>query len=83
MTLTKTRVSSSFPAWSNIIGAIVEHAGFGSPVEPAQIEAAADADGQDMWSNREMHRHIALQFGQCWVIRPLDSRAVPVASGGR
>lgn len=43
-----SRSNSSFPDWSNIIGGIVEHAGYGCPLETAQIEAAADQDGTDM-----------------------------------
>jgi hypothetical protein len=43
-----SRSNSSFPDWSEIIGGIVEHAGYGCPLETPQIEAAADQDGADM-----------------------------------
>jgi hypothetical protein len=43
-----SRRNSSFPDWSEIIGGIVEHAGYGCPLETPQIEAAADQDGADM-----------------------------------
>jgi hypothetical protein len=43
-----SRGNSSFPEWSEIIGGIVEHAGYGCPLEKPQIEAAADQDGADM-----------------------------------
>ncbi len=45
-----TRGNSSFPEWANIIGGIVEHAGYGCPLETPQIEAAADTNGTDMRS---------------------------------
>jgi hypothetical protein len=43
-----SRSNSSFCDWSEIIGGIVEHAGYGCPLESPQIEAAADQDGTDM-----------------------------------
>jgi hypothetical protein len=43
-----SRSNSSFSDWSEIIGGIVEHAGYGCPLETPQIEAAADQDGTDM-----------------------------------
>ena len=43
-----SRSNSSFLDWSKIIGGIVEHAGYGCPLETPQIEAAADQDGADM-----------------------------------
>lgn len=43
-----SRTNSSFTDWSEIIGGIVEHAGYGCPLETPQIEAAADQDGADM-----------------------------------
>jgi hypothetical protein len=43
-----SRSNSSFPDWSEIIGGIVEHAGYGCSLETPQIEAAADQDGADM-----------------------------------
>jgi hypothetical protein len=42
------RSHSSFPEWASTIAAIVEHAGYGCPLETPKIEAAADADGDDM-----------------------------------
>ena len=43
-----SRSHSSFPEWANTIAAIVEHAGYGCPLETPKIEASADADGDDM-----------------------------------
>jgi 5S rRNA maturation endonuclease (ribonuclease M5) len=43
-----SRNNSSFSEWSNIIGGIVEKAGYGCALETAQIESAADLDGTDM-----------------------------------
>ena len=43
-----SRSHSSFPEWADIIGGIVENAGYGCPLETAKLEAAADADGADM-----------------------------------
>ena len=43
-----SRSNSSFTDWANVIGGIVEHAGYGCPLETPQIEAAADQDGADM-----------------------------------
>jgi hypothetical protein len=42
------RSHSSFPEWAHTIAAIVEHAGYGCPLETPKIEASADADGDDM-----------------------------------
>ena len=41
-----SRSNSSFADWSEIIGGIVEHAGYGCALETPQIEAAADGIGQ-------------------------------------
>src|ERR1051325_7546907 len=43
-----SRGNSSFSDWANIIGGIVQHAGYGCPLESPQIESAADTDGTDM-----------------------------------
>ena len=43
-----SRGNSSFSDWADIIGGIVELAGYGCPLETPQIEAAADQDGTDM-----------------------------------
>jgi hypothetical protein len=43
-----SRSNSSFTDWSEIIGGIVEHAGYGCALESPQIEAAADQNGSDM-----------------------------------
>jgi putative DNA primase/helicase len=43
-----SRGSSSFPEWANIIGGIIQHAGFDCALETPQIESAADTDGADM-----------------------------------
>jgi hypothetical protein len=42
------RTHSSFPRWAEIIGGIVEFAGYGCPLESAEIASAADTDGADM-----------------------------------
>jgi hypothetical protein len=51
-----SRSHSSFPEWANTIAAIVEHAGYGCPLETAKIDAAADVDGEDM---RDLTKAIA------------------------
>jgi hypothetical protein len=43
-----SRTNSAFPRWAEIIGGIVEHAGYGCPLETAEIPSAADVDGSDM-----------------------------------
>jgi len=43
-----SRSHSGFPEWANTVAAIVEHAGYGCPLETPNIEAAADTDGNDM-----------------------------------
>jgi hypothetical protein len=43
-----SRSNSSFPEWSAIIGGIVEHAGYGCPLERPEIDASGDQDGTDM-----------------------------------
>lgn len=43
-----SRSHSGFPEWAEIIGGIVEHAGYGCPLESPNIEAAADTNGADM-----------------------------------
>jgi hypothetical protein len=43
-----SRTHSSFPRWAEIIGGIVEFAGYGCALEAAEIENAADTDGEDM-----------------------------------
>jgi hypothetical protein len=47
---TPLRSHSAFPSWANIIGGIVEAAGFGCPLERVNVAAAADPDGDDMRS---------------------------------
>jgi len=42
------REHSSFPRWADIVGGIVECAGYGCPLESAEIQTAADTDGADM-----------------------------------
>jgi hypothetical protein len=42
-----TRVNSSFPEWCETIAGMVEFAGWGSPVAPAQIEGMGDTDTTD------------------------------------
>jgi len=43
-----SRSSSSFPAWARTIGGIVEHAGYGCPLETAVLETSGDRDAADM-----------------------------------
>jgi hypothetical protein len=43
-----TRAHTAFPRWAEIIGGIVEFAGYGCPLETAEIPSAADIDGADM-----------------------------------
>ena len=43
-----SRTNSAFPQWAEMIGGIVEHAGYGCPLETAEIPSAADVDGADM-----------------------------------
>jgi hypothetical protein len=40
-------INSSFPRWSASIGGMVEFAGFGSPLAPAEIEGMGDTDTAD------------------------------------
>ena len=42
------RTHSSFPQWAEIIGGIVEFAGYGCALETAEIQSASDIDGTDM-----------------------------------
>lgn len=39
--------NASFPRWSHLIAGMVEHAGFGSPLAPAEIEGMGDTDTAD------------------------------------
>jgi hypothetical protein len=41
-------LNASFEAWSEVVAGVVQHAGWGNPVAPAEIQGAADRDGQDM-----------------------------------
>lgn len=43
-----SRSHSAFPSWANVIGGIVEAAGWECPLATAQIAATADPDGDDM-----------------------------------
>src|SRR5262249_32598580 len=43
-----SRTQLAFPRWVDVIGGIVEHAGYGCPLETAEIPSAADVDGADM-----------------------------------
>jgi hypothetical protein len=43
-----SRTHSSFPRWAEVIGGIVEFAGFGCPLDTAEIQSASDVDGADM-----------------------------------
>jgi hypothetical protein len=42
------RSHTAFPRWANIVGGIVEHAGYSCPLETVEIQRAADMDGNDM-----------------------------------
>jgi len=43
-----SRTHTAFPRWAEVIGGIVEFAGYGCPLETAEIPSAADVDGSDM-----------------------------------
>jgi hypothetical protein len=43
-----SRGHSAFPSWANIIGGIVETAGFDCPLATANVSASADPDSDDM-----------------------------------
>jgi hypothetical protein len=43
-----TRTHTAFPRWAEIIGGIVEFAGYGCALETAEIQSASDMDGADM-----------------------------------
>ena len=43
-----SKTHSSFPEWTKTIAAIVEHAGYRSPVETPLVDVDADRDGSDM-----------------------------------
>jgi Bifunctional DNA primase/polymerase, N-terminal len=43
-----SRSHSAFSSWANIVGGIVEAAGFGCPLETAHVTATADPDAEDM-----------------------------------
>jgi len=43
-----SRGHTAFPSWANIIGGIVEAAGFACPLQTANVTAIADPDGEDM-----------------------------------
>ena len=45
---TPSRGHSAFPSWANIIGGIIESAGFACCLETASVTAAADSDAADM-----------------------------------
>ena len=42
-----SRMNSSFPRWTDTIAGIVEHAGYGCPTAPAEIEGMGDTDTAD------------------------------------
>jgi hypothetical protein len=43
-----SRMNSSFPRWCEVIGGIVEAAGFGCPTTPAILETGGDTDTRDI-----------------------------------
>jgi hypothetical protein len=45
---TPSRGHSAFPSWANVVGGIVEAAGFACPLETAVVTATADPDAEDM-----------------------------------
>jgi 5S rRNA maturation endonuclease (ribonuclease M5) len=51
-----SRTHTAFPRWADVIGGIVEHAGYGCPLATADIPSAADVDGADM---RELAKLLA------------------------
>jgi hypothetical protein len=51
-----TKLHAGFPRWAEIIGGVVEHAGYGCPLAAAEIPSAADVDGADM---RELVKRLA------------------------
>jgi hypothetical protein len=42
-----SQINASFPRWSTVIAGIVEFAGFGSPLAPAEVEGMGDTDTAD------------------------------------
>lgn len=51
-----SRTHSSFPRWAQIIGGIVEFAGYACPLDTAEIQSASDIDGSEM---RELVKQLA------------------------
>ena len=51
-----SRTHSSFPRWAEIIGGIVEFAGYACALDTAEIQSASDIDGADM---RELVKRLA------------------------
>lgn len=43
-----SRMNSSFPRWCDVIGGVVEHAGFACPTAPAEIDGMGDTDTRDI-----------------------------------
>ena len=43
-----SRTHTAFPRWAEVIGGIIEHAGYRCPFVSAEIPSAADLDGSDM-----------------------------------
>ena len=59
-----TKTNSSFPDWSNVVGGIVESAGFGCPLETAQVALVADQDGDDIRTLVEAMAQAFLEKGK-------------------
>lgn len=59
--------NSSFPEWGQIIGGIVENAGYNCPMEVVAVESAADSIGADMLKLARIlgvnNPNIAMPFG--------------------
>ena len=59
--------NSSFPEWGQIIGGIVEHAGYNCPMEVTTVDSAADIEGADMLKLvlelARTHPNIPVDFG--------------------
>jgi hypothetical protein len=60
-----SKTSASFPVWSDIIGGIVESAGFACPLEAPEIEGAADTELADM-------RNLVAALAKDGPVRPVD-----------
>jgi hypothetical protein len=60
--LPPSRGHSSFPRWAEVIGGIVQVAGYGCPLDTAEIKGATDLDGADMRELVELLSEERLKF---------------------